>query len=154
MTTAGPIRGLHGAWIIHLEPSARARDVERDVPALLHRWQQLGVDHYRDPEWDSPDRDAEAFALGVTSAHSSGDTSFPGTIYPLIELPRAQAGGIVAGSGDGLIEWAIPWISDPVRSDNLDKLWRSGKPQRHYSYSFHRGRRHLGRPRDTTVIAK
>jgi hypothetical protein len=115
----------------HRKYEEPAKDVERDLPALLRRWQLLGVYQYRDPEWDSPGRDAEASALGVTSAHRSNDTSFPGTIYPLIELPREQAGGIVADSGDGLVDWAIPWISDPVRSDNLDKLRRSGKPQRH-----------------------
>lgn len=122
---------IQGAWIVHLVPTARAKEVERDLPALLHHWQQFGVDHYRDPEWASAARDAEAFALGVTSAHRGDDTSFPGTIYPLIELPLEQVGGIVADSGDGLVEWAIPWIGDPVRSDNLDKLRRSGKPQRH-----------------------
>jgi hypothetical protein len=122
---------VQGAWIVHLEPAARAKDVERDLPALLQRWQGLGIDHYRDPEWDSPGRDSGAFSLGVTSAHRSDGTSHPGSIYPLIELPHEKAGGVVADVGDGLVEWAVPWIGDPVRSDNLTKLRRAGKPQRH-----------------------
>src|SRR5262249_7398179 len=58
-------------------------------------------------------------------------TQYPGSIYPMPEQTFDKLTGYAASTGDALSEWVGDWLRDPVRSDNLTKLGRSGATARH-----------------------
>ncbi|MGW1062116.1 hypothetical protein [Micromonospora rubida] len=119
---------LVGGWMVALHPSARVKQLRRDLPTLLAELEGCGIQeigndhrHRRDPYRQEAER------LGVAFAHQS-DSDFPGSIYFTIRLPILRMAGFVADAGDALAEWASRWIAEPGQADNLRKLRDSGRP--------------------------
>jgi hypothetical protein len=119
---------LAGGWAIHVRADARLDRLSRELPPLLQAMEQGG---FASLDQVLPDELLAKLAeLGVTRTYQSS-TSFPGSIYPMIEIPPARLGGFVASTGDALSDWVSEWMIGPSRSDNIAKLRRSAALERH-----------------------
>lgn len=124
------VPNLAGGWMIELDPAAQGNDLRRQLPNLLrdleaHSVREFGSGYRHRGERYRPD----AERLGIAHGRQGG-TDFPGSVYFTIDLPIERTGGIVASTGDALVEWANEWIIDPGRADNLRKLAASGMAER------------------------
>lgn len=113
--------GLAGGCLLTLRPGCSIKTLRKEAPGLLRRLEN-----------DPHDTDAteRLRRLGVMGTHQSG-TSFPGSIYLTVERGREFTGGIVADTGDGLVEWFDSWVREPGQAHNIDKLTKSGLPETH-----------------------
>lgn len=124
---------LEGGWMLHLEPTARARRLIKELPAFLRELEGQGVTEIprqRRRQEISGSIEGRARALGIVSGDQSG-TDFPGSIYLTIEQPRERIGGAVDRTGSAVPGWVRSFLLDPHQSDVLDKLARSGASERH-----------------------
>lgn len=123
---------LRGGWMITLLPSARAKRIRLELPALLRQLERSGVGEVRAAaSW----RPAEGLLatlrdLDIVRMHQSG-TDFPGSIYVTLELPIERTGGFVADNGDALANWIGEFLHDDARADVRRKLWTAGTTERH-----------------------
>lgn len=122
--------GIAGGWSVTVLPTARVKQLIKELPSLLQALEQSGLDSLprRHKGWGHLAAAAEE--LGVVRARQGG-TSFPGSIYVTPQIPQERAGGWVASTGDALSEWISDWIIDPSRGDNLTKLRRSAAAEHH-----------------------
>lgn len=124
---------LQGGWILHLEPTARAKRLLKELPAFLKELEGKGV-----TEIPSQRRRQEmpqsiegwARALGIVSGNQSG-TDFPGSIYLTIERSPERTGGVVDSTGSAVPGWVRDFLLNPHQSDVLGKLARSSAGERH-----------------------
>lgn len=121
---------LVGGWLVTLAPSARAKRVRQELPALLQALEASGVREVR-TLGDSTSGVALAARLLDVVAMRQSDTQYPGSIYITLELPIERTGGFVAATGDALAEWAGDFLRDDERADVRDKLRRSAAHERH-----------------------
>jgi hypothetical protein len=63
-------------------------------------------------------------------------TSFRGSVYFTIDLPRERRGGFVAETGDALAEWLSSWTQTPEQEHNVKKLLAAGADERHLFILF------------------
>lgn len=122
---------LLGGWAVSLAPTARAKRVLTELPALLAGLEAAGMAEFG-RDWRAPaDPWVDALLdLGVVSG-SRGDTDYPGVIYPTIELPTERAGGGVSATGRPLSDWVGQFLAEPQQMDVVHKLGRSGADERH-----------------------
>src|SRR5688572_27778368 len=117
---------LRGGWAVSLLPTARAKRVRKELPPLLEMLERSGikevhVGHFR----ADPALVQLASDLGVSDL-SQSDTSFPGSIYPTVELGSDRSGGMVAETGEALGTWVGGFLLGDERRDVREKLLRSG----------------------------
>lgn len=58
----------------------------------------------------------------------------PSTLDEL--LPNIVWAGFMPNNADPLVDWLQKWVVEPRRRDNLEKLARSGHPNRHHFIGF------------------
>ncbi|MFI5849361.1 hypothetical protein ACIA8B_14830 [Micromonospora chalcea] len=126
---------LAGGWFVSLLPSARGKRVRAELPSLLAELERLGITEVSSRRRPLHPVAQQLDALGVVTA-GQGGTQFPGSIYPTIQLPDEKSGGMVADTGDALASWFSDWLPEPDQADNLQKLARSGAPERHLFVLF------------------
>ncbi|WP_329087757.1 hypothetical protein [Streptosporangium sp. NBC_01469] len=122
--------GLAGGWVLRLRPSTRAKDLLRNLRALLADWEHRGVQEFS-ASWNDQDPTfVQASRLGIVTARQ-GATDFAGSVYFIIELPQDRTGGVVAPNGDALAQWVGDWLHGTDRKDVRQKLAASGAPRGH-----------------------
>jgi hypothetical protein len=121
---------LAGGWVVEVRPSARARDLHRHLPDLLHALERDDTRAIRTGRSATDRLAALAGRLDIIQA-SQGPTAHPGSIYVLIERPLAQMGGYSPTTGDPLAVWLGQWLSEPSQADNIRKLANSNARERH-----------------------
>jgi hypothetical protein len=122
---------LIGGWVVRILPSTRARALRQQLPSLLHNLERDHVGVVRGDKTSTDVLNALAGQLGIVEA-KRGPTAHPGSIYVMPpERPLKQMGGFSPATGDPLAQWLGEWIPHPSRADNLQKLARSGAPERH-----------------------
>ncbi|MEJ5913127.1 hypothetical protein [Pseudokineococcus sp. 1T1Z-3] len=125
------VPGLHGGWIVALQPNARANRLIRDLPDLLLELEARGITSVRPLPWGpTTPADKRAQSLGIVSG-DQGDTAFPGSIYLTIERASELTGGIRDAGGAQVAPWVRDFLTAPSQADVLVKLERSGADQRH-----------------------
>ena len=124
---------IQGGWMVKLDPSvARARRLQRELPAMLGQLEKLEVRQLRPGRTRQPEGPLDELAsdLGIVSAGQSG-TDFPGSIYITLELGIERSGGFVADTGNALAKWIGEFLHGPDQHDVLAKLANSGAVERH-----------------------
>lgn len=122
---------LAGGWLVTLEPSARGRRVQKNLPRLLFELEQSGRRRFNLESCWAVDNLAEsASELGIVDALQSG-TDYPGSIYITLELPTERSGGAVATTGETLAVWIGVFLKDALQQDVRRKLLLSGASERH-----------------------
>lgn len=121
---------LNGGWMVGLTPTARAKRIRDELPALLATLEGLGVPGLRVLDSRGHPLVDVADDLGIVSLWQSG-TDYPGSIYITIELPTERSGGMVDESGDHLARWVGGFLSEPAQADVRAKLGASGAAARH-----------------------
>lgn len=122
---------LAGGWTVSLHPTARWKRLRDELPRLLASLEAMRR-RSLDTEYDDPS-DVHvrcANALGVVRADQN-DTSYAGSIYPVVELGSDRSGGVVAPAADAPAEWIGRFLREPQQADVLSKLARSGASSRH-----------------------
>lgn len=92
---------LLGGWMVTLEPTARAKRLLPEMPALLRELEGAGRTVV-ERSWHRTEVDAYALRardLGIVHADRS-PTDFPGSIYVTIERARDRTGGAVDAEGN------------------------------------------------------
>jgi len=95
---------LQGGWLLHLEPTARAKLLLRELPAFLGELEGQGVTEIprQRRRQEVPESiEGRARALGIVGGNQSG-TDYPGSIYLTIEQPRERTGGVVDTTGSAV----------------------------------------------------
>ena len=123
-------KSLRGGWMAELLPTARAKRVRRELPALLRDLEENEVRSLRGRNTAIAHLKARALDLGVTSL-MQGETDFPGSIYITIDLPSDRSGGAVPATGDPLALWVGGFLQDGDRADVRRKLALSNADDRH-----------------------
>ena len=124
---------LQGGWMLHLEPTARAKRLLKELPAFLGELEGQGITEIPSQRrrQEVPESiEGRARALGIVSGNQSG-TDFPGSIYLTIERSPERTGGAVDSTGSAVPGWVRDFLLDPHQSDVLGKLARSGASERH-----------------------
>lgn len=124
---------LQGGWMLHLEPTARAKRLLKELPAFLAELegQEITEIPSRRRRQEVPESiEGRARAFGIVSGNQSG-TDFPGSIYLTIERSSERIGGAVDSAGGAVPGWVRDFLLDPHQSDVLSKLARSGASERH-----------------------
>lgn len=124
---------LQGGWMLHLEPTARAKRLLKELPAFLEELEGKGVTEIPSQRrrQEVPESiEGRARVLGIVSGNQSG-TDFPGSIYLTIERSPERTGGVVDSTGSAVPDWVRDFLLDPHQSDVLGKLARSGATERH-----------------------
>lgn len=124
---------LRGGWLLHLDPTARARRLLKELPAFLGELEGQGsteIPSQRRRQEAPESMEGRARALGIVSGNQS-DTYFPGSIYFTIEQPRERTGGVVDSTGSAVPGWVRDFLLHPHQSDVLGKLARSSASERH-----------------------
>lgn len=123
---------LRGGWMLHLEPTARAKRLLSHLPAFLLELETEGVAEIgRRGRHEAPGSvEYRARHFGITVGDQS-PTDFPGSIYLTIERPSERTGGIVDNTGRAVSLWVPRFLLDAHQRDVLAKLARSGVPERH-----------------------
>lgn len=124
--------GILGGWAVECSPTTRVKRLRRELPNLLASWEDQGTTSYRESlnRRTGGQRSGLATELGIKSAFQS-ETSFPGSIYLTVELPRERAGGMVADCGDPAAEWIGQFLREDSQRDVLSKLRSSSSRERH-----------------------
>jgi hypothetical protein len=122
--------GLAGGWSIRLNPDVRVKPLKAELPELLRELEEAGLRSLGPRSLAPQHLRHRAEELGIIHAFQSG-TDYPGSIYPMPEQTFDKTTGYAASTGDALADWVGDWLRDPVRSDNLTKLGRSGAAERH-----------------------
>lgn len=123
---------LQGGWMLHLEPTARAKRL-KDLPGFLKELEGQGIDEIpsKRRRQEAPQSvEARARALGIVSGNPSG-TDFPGSIYLTIERSPQRTGGGVDSTSSAIPTWVRNFLMDSHQSDVLGKLDRSRASERH-----------------------
>jgi hypothetical protein len=124
------VDGLQGGWAVSVDPSARAKRLRRELPALLGQLEKVDMRELRPGrERGRPFSDV-ARDLMVTSAWRGG-TDFPGSIYVTVERAPQLSGGVVASNGNALASWIGNFLREHSQRDVLAKLARSETDERH-----------------------
>ena len=121
---------LEGGWSVTVDPTARGKFLREDLPELLRRLEGAGMREFRRGHRHPEELERAAARLKVVSAFQ-GETEFPGSIYPTIELPPERSGGFVGESGDPLADWLGEFLQDDRRARVRSKLARSGATETH-----------------------
>lgn len=122
---------LAGGWLVTVSRTARAHGLKKSLPGLLRALESQGVHRLdRDVRGAASVEREFADSLGIVSA-SQSPTEHPGSVYVLVELPPHQSSGGAPDSADAVAAWVSQWLRRDDQRDNLDKLARSGAPQRH-----------------------
>ena len=127
------VPNLQGGWMLQLEPTARAKQLLKNLPAFLRELegQKLTEIPRQRRRQEAPESvEGRARALGILSGNQSS-TDFPGSIYLTIERSRERTGGVVDSTGSAVPGWVRDFLLDPHQSDVLDKLERSRADERH-----------------------
>ncbi|HTJ72295.1 MAG TPA: hypothetical protein VL551_32445 [Actinospica sp.] len=99
---------LDGGWLVFLLPTARARELRRELPDLLRELEHRG-------------RKARAGSLGIMELEQH-PTDSAGSIYVMPPEGPGEQAGWSPTTGDALATWLSAWIAEPSRADNLSKL--------------------------------
>jgi hypothetical protein len=122
---------LAGGWLVHVKPSARAKNLAHQLPGLLRNLEGNSRRAVSGDQASTDHATAIAGQLGIVQAQQV-PTERPGSIYVMPpERPLEQMGGCSPFTGDPLARWLSEWVSTPSRTDNVRKLKRSGAPERH-----------------------
>jgi hypothetical protein len=121
---------LDGGWAVRLRPEVRVKPLRVELPKFLAALEQAGVRSVGVGSWAPGPLQQRAEELGIIHASQSG-TEFPGSIYPMPAQTFDKTTGYAADTGDALAEWVGDWLRQPIRSDNLAKLRRSGAAECH-----------------------
>jgi len=127
------VPNLQGGWMLHLEPTARAKRLVRELPAFLKELDDNGITEIPSQRrrQEVPESiEGRARVLGIVGGNQSG-TDLPGSIYLTIERSSERTGGVVDRTGSGVPRWVRHFLLDPHQSDVLGKLTRSGTSERH-----------------------
>lgn len=127
------VPNLQGGWMLHLEPTARARRLLKELPAFLEELEGKGITEIpsqRHRHEVTESIEGRARVLGIVTGIQSG-TEFPGSIYLTIERSPERTGGVVDSTGSAVPGWVRDFLLDPHQSDVLSKLARSGASERH-----------------------
>lgn len=122
---------LAGGSLVRILPSARVRELGRQLPNLLLELEREGRKVIRGAEASTDRQEALAGTLGVIEALQS-TTDRPGSIYVMPpEGSPEQMGGYSPLTGDPLAVWLGDWLADERRADNVRKLINSYADERH-----------------------
>lgn len=127
------VPSLRGGWMLQLKPTARAKRLLKDLPALLEELEGeeiTEIPRQRRRHEGAESIEARARALGIISGNQSS-TDFPGSIYLTIERSPERTGGLVESTGSAVPGWVRDFLLNPRQSDVLGKLERSDAPERH-----------------------
>lgn len=126
------VPSLQGGWLLDLEPTARAKRILKELPALLLEMEQHGITYVLrgDGQEAVGSIQERARQLGIVQGDQS-PTDFPGSIYLVIDRPSEQTGGTIDESGSAVSDWISAFLLDPRQHDVLTKLSRSGADERH-----------------------
>ncbi|MEX2457831.1 MAG: hypothetical protein WD770_02470 [Actinomycetota bacterium] len=121
---------IAGGWLISLRPEARGRQVLQAIPSFLAQLEGDGIRSVSRTQRGAGSLERTVRDLGIRRM-SQNDTNYPGSVYFTIERGHEMRGGFVSDTGDPLSRWLEGWIRRPEQKDNLEKLGRSGAPERH-----------------------
>jgi hypothetical protein len=122
---------LIGGWLVRLLPSARARELDRQLTTLLRELERHGRTAICGLKGSADQLEALAASLGVIEAFQS-PTDRKGSIYVMPpEGTLEQMGGCAPLTGDPLAVWLGDWTNEPSRSDNVRKLRSADATERH-----------------------
>ncbi len=124
------VEGLAGGWEVSVLPSARKKQLYRGLPDLLLELERSGIRELRVEQRSGQCIEEVARKLGVLDAVQCS-TSYPGSIYILVEDLDEQEGSIVPETGNALAMWLGEFLSGPEREDVRKKLAQSGAVERH-----------------------
>ena len=120
-----------GGWLVTLAPSARAKRVRQELPALLQALEASGVREVRTLRDSTSGVALAARLLDVVTMRQS-DTQYPGSIYITLELPIERTGGFVAATVTHCVDGpATSYETTSVRTFATsygDQLPMSGTP--------------------------
>jgi hypothetical protein len=122
---------LRGGWAVSLRPSANGKRVVKELPPLLAQLESNGVTSTN--TWDDDPAApfiSEATSLGIVNA-TQYETSYRGSVYPLVALRDDRSGGVEAATANAPAEWIGAFLRDAKRADVLAKLDRSEACERH-----------------------
>lgn len=122
--------GLQGGWTLSLKPACRRKKLMAGIRPFL---EDLESRQITQAGWyaEHPDVEVTMDALGIDHVFQSPRTSYPGSVYFMIDLPSEMSGGAVPETGDPLCEWLEGWVADPSRARKVDKLLKSAAPEKH-----------------------
>jgi hypothetical protein len=125
------VPGIAGGWAVVLHPSARAKRLGVELPALLRKLESEGIRQIHPEKWWEPGPwDDAARRLGILRLFQS-NTDYPGSVYPTVDPGPERSGGAVLTDGGPLLEWLADWLVRPDQQHNVSKLARSGGDERH-----------------------
>lgn len=143
------VASLQGGWMLHLEPTARAKRLLIELPAFLQELEGKGITEIpsqRRRHEVHESIEGRARVLGIVSGNQSG-TDFPGSIYLTIELSPERTGGVVDSTGSAVPDWvrdfcwthtrATSWISwhAAARVNYTRSSWSPASRLRHLASS-------------------
>jgi len=119
-----------GGWTVHLRPKARGRRVYSELPSLLDRLERSGVRSLVPVRRGvNGSTESALFDLGVASVFQYR-TSFPGSIYMMIEEDAKRRGGWEGDAVPETLSWIGDFLDHPDRRDVRRKLGSSGCTRR------------------------
>jgi hypothetical protein len=102
--------------MLHLEPTARAKRLLKELPAFLAELEGNGsseIPSQRRRHVALESIEGRARVLGIVSGNQSG-TDFPGSIYLTTERSPERTGGMVDGTGSAVPGWVRDFLFGPT----------------------------------------
>src|SRR5690242_4117849 len=130
----GPFRfeDLSSNWIVSVRLGAPTRPVLDQAHEVLAELESAGIEMFDTDRSNHGYRELSARArhLGIETAnalrHGGG-----GRVRFTPAYPVDRSAGFMRPNGNALAEWVGDWLREPARADNLVKLRRSGRGERH-----------------------
>lgn len=123
---------LKGGWVVNLNPEiAKNKSLVAGLPELLEGLERNDIDSFDADFAPTLPTAVRAKELGLVSAWRSRDTSYPGSIYPIVEQPLDRIGGWVSETSNEIVDWIEAFSCAPEQRGNLEKLARHRVGERH-----------------------
>ena len=115
------VPNLAGGWLVRIKPSARARQLHKQLPWLLREFEHAGRKGIRGAT-ASGDRWKLRPTQSVLLRHCSHRPTVLAASTSSRLRDRLNRWGYLPPTGDPLAEWLGAWLADPRRDDNVRKL--------------------------------
>lgn len=121
---------IAGGWMVSVQPTARAKRLLGELPALLQALEHEGIRELARPRPYHGGHDAAAADLQIVRARQS-TTEHPGSIYITIEPPVGRMSGFTERTSEDAAAWIGEFLGGDRTADVRRKLHRSGCAERH-----------------------